>query len=114
MKFAKTHEWVKKDGDIFLVGISDFAQKQLGDIVFVDFPEVGDNIDQDDSLGELESSKAVSELNMPFTGEVIELNEELEDSPELINSDPHKTWIVKIRAENPEDFNTLSDKEETP
>ncbi|QEN03509.1 glycine cleavage system protein GcvH [Thiospirochaeta perfilievii] len=107
LKYAISHEWIKKEGDIFIVGISDFAQNQLGDIVYVDFPEVGDKIEKDGALGELESSKAVSEINMPFDGEVIEINPLLEDNPELINSDPYNSWIVKIEAENPNDFDDL-------
>lgn len=107
LKFAKSHEWIKKDGDIFIVGISDFAQNQLGDIVYVEFPEVGDKIDKNEAVGELESSKAVSELNMPFDGEIIEINLALEDSPELINSDPYGAWIIKIRANSQEDYNSL-------
>lgn len=107
IKYAKSHEWVKKDGDIYLVGISDFAQSQLGDIVYVDLPDIGDNIDIGDTLAELESSKAVSEINMPFNGEVLEVNEALEDAPELINSTPYDTWIVKIKAEDDSGYNKL-------
>lgn len=107
LKYAKTHEWVKKDGGIFLVGISDFAQSELGDIVYVDFPSVGDTISEGDALGELESSKAVSEINMPFDGEILEVNQELEDSPELINKDPYAAWIVKVKANIPEDYESL-------
>ena len=107
LKFAKSHEWIKKEGEVFSLGISDFAQNQLGDIVYVEFPEVGDKIDKDEAVGELESSKAVSELNMPFDGEIIEINPLLEDSPELINSDPYGAWIVKIKANNQDDYNSL-------
>lgn len=107
IKYAKSHEWVKKDGDIYLVGISDFAQSQLGDIVYVDLPDVGDKIDRDDTLAELESSKAVSEMNMPFDGEVLEVNNTLDDEPELINSAPYDTWIVKIKAGDDSGYNNL-------
>ncbi len=107
LKYAKSHEWIKKEGDLFVIGISDFAQNQLGDIVYVDFPEVGDSIEEGEALGELESSKAVSEISMPFSGVVTEINEELEDSPELINSDPYGSWVVKIKANNQDDYNSL-------
>lgn len=107
LRYAKSHEWVKKDGDIYSVGISDYAQEQLGDIVYVELPEVGDIIKKDDTLGELESSKAVSEINMPFNGEVIAINEDLDDSPEDINSDPYGTWIVKIKSDNESGYNNL-------
>ncbi len=100
LKYTKSNEWVKKEGELFLVGISDFAQEQLGDIVFVDFPELGDCKEQGETLGELESSKAVSEFFMPFGGEVVEVNEELADSPELLNSAPYESWLVKIRTDN--------------
>ena len=107
LKFAKSHEWIKKEGDVFSLGISDFAQNQLGDIVYIDFPEIGDTIRQNEAVGELESSKAVSELNMPFDGEVIGTNPVLEDNPELLNSDPYGSWIIKIKADNPGDYNEL-------
>ncbi len=109
LKYTMSHEWVKKEGEFYLIGISDYAQNQLGDIVYVDFPDVEDVIAAGDALGELESSKAVSEFNMPLSGEVIEINEKLEDSPESINSDPYGSWIVKIKADNPEDFDLLLD-----
>ncbi len=111
IRFAKSHEWVKKDGEQFLLGISEYAQDQLGDIVFVDFPEVGDHLDAQETLGELESSKAVSEINIPFSGEITEINQELEDSPESINTDPYGSWIVKFKADNPEDFNNLKEQD---
>lgn len=109
LKYTESFEWVKEDGNLFLVGISDFAQDQLGDIVYVDLPEVGSTIESGEILGELESSKAVSEINMPFKAEVIEVNGDLEDSPELINNDPYGTWIVKIKASNRNDFDRLLD-----
>lgn len=112
LKYAKTHEWVKRDGDNFLLGISDYAQSQLGDIVYVDFPDLDDEIDAGDACGELESSKAVSEINMPFNGTVIEINEVLEDEPELINEKPYETWILKIKATNSEDYNNLMSAKE--
>ena len=107
LKYTESHEWVRQDGDLFVVGISDFAQNQLGDIVYVELPDTGENIKKGEAIGELESSKAVSEINMPFSGEIIDINEELDDAPELINSNPFDSWIVKFMADNPEDFNTL-------
>lgn len=112
LKYAKSHEWVKKEGEFYSVGISDFAQEQLGDIVYVDLPEVGDSVDKGDTLGELESSKAVSDINMPLTGEIIEINNILKDVPELINSDPYAAWIVKIRASNSDDYKELLNSRE--
>lgn len=109
LRYTETHEWVKKDGNNFLVGISDFAQKELGDIVYIDFPGIGDSIDGGGVLGELESSKAVSEFNMPFAGHVLEVNKDLEDSPEMINKDPYGSWIVKISADDPDDYDNLMD-----
>ncbi|MBN2617079.1 MAG: glycine cleavage system protein GcvH [Spirochaetales bacterium] len=112
LMYAKTHEWVKKDGDVYIVGISDFAQSQLGDIVYVDLPGVGTKLESGDSFGELESSKAVSEINMPFSGEIIAVNNELTDSPELINSEPYSSWIIKIKADSEDDFNKLLNSDE--
>lgn len=112
LRYSKTHEWIKKVDDYYLIGITDFAQDQLGDIVYVDFPEVGSVIDANEPLGELESSKAVSEINMPVTGKVIEINEMLDESPESINSDPYGSWIVKIEASDNSDYESLLDSKE--
>lgn len=112
LRYAESFEWIKKDGDVFLVGISDYAQNQLGDIVYVDFPDIGDEIKRGETLGEVESSKAVSEINMPFNGVVLEINEELDDSPELINSDPYESWIVKIKAVDTADYEKLMNSDE--
>ncbi len=112
LMYAETHEWIKKDGDLFLVGISDYAQEQLGDIVYVDFPEIGKVINIGEQCGELESSKAVSEINMPFKGTIVEVNTELEETPELINESPYDAWIIKIRAENSSDYNNLLNSRE--
>lgn len=112
LRYTKSHEWVKKEGDLYLVGITDYAQDQLGDIVYVDFPEIGDEIEAGDALSEIESSKAVSEINMPISGEVIELNENLEDAPERLNSDPYGSWIVKIKVNNSDDYLSLLDSEQ--
>ena len=87
--YAKTHEWLKVEGDVALIGITDYAQDSLGDVVFVDLPSVGDSFDKEDSFGAVESVKAASDLMMPVGGEVIEVNEELNDAPELLNEDPY-------------------------
>jgi glycine cleavage system H protein len=97
LHYTKDHEWVRVDGDTAIVGISDYAQDQLGDIVFVEMPEVGDEFSQGEEFGTLESVKAVSEIYLPLSGEIIEVNESLDDSPELVNQDPYINWIVRIR-----------------
>jgi glycine cleavage system H protein len=98
LKYTKEHEWVKIDGDIALVGITDYAQGELGDIVFVELPSVGDNIKAGDSFGTIEAVKAVSEIFAPISGEVAEVNELLEDDPMVINGDPYGNgWMIKIK-----------------
>ncbi|NJE02257.1 glycine cleavage system protein GcvH [Thermococcus sp. JdF3] len=99
--YTKDHEWVQvlDDGTV-LVGISDYAQKELGDLAYVELPETGSELNKGDVLCELESVKAVSEVYAPVSGEVVEVNEELEDSPELINEDPYENWIVKLKPGN--------------
>lgn len=110
LKYTKDHEWAKVDGDAVLVGITDYAQDQLGDIVFVEMPEAGDSFQAGDEFGTLESVKAVSELYLPIGGEIVEVNEDLDDSPELINQDPYKGWIVKVKPENMAEMDTLLDR----
>ncbi len=110
-KYTAEHEWVKKDGDTLQIGITDYAQDQLGDIVFVEFPEVGDSFDKDETFGTLESVKAVSDLFLPVGGEIVEINEALEDEPELLNSDPNGAWIVKIKPSDASEFDSLMSKE---
>lgn len=105
--YTKEHEWAKMDGDVVVVGITDYAQDQLGDIVFVEMPEVGDSFSGGDEFGTLESVKAVSELYIPISGEITAVNEELEDSPELINQDPYTGWIVKVKPENNSELENL-------
>ncbi|WP_188203160.1 glycine cleavage system protein GcvH [Thermococcus camini] len=99
--YTKDHEWVQvlEDGTV-LIGISDYAQKELGDLAYVELPEVGKELNKGDVLCELESVKAVSEVYAPVSGEVAEVNAELEDSPELINEDPYENWIVKLKPSN--------------
>ena len=96
LRYARTHEWVKMEGDTAVVGLSDYAQNELGDLVFVNLPEVGDQVDAGETFGDVESVKAVSDLNSPVTGTVTEVNEELLDAPELINSDPY--GVDKLRG----------------
>ena len=96
LKYTKDHEWLKMEGDIAVVGISDFAQDALGDVVFINLPEVGDTVTAGESFGDVESVKAVSDVNSPVTGVVVAINEELVDSPENLNSDPYGSWIIKV------------------
>lgn len=96
LKYTKDHEWLKMEGDIAVVGITDFAQDALGDVVFINLPEVGDTVTAGESFGDVESVKAVSDVNSPVTGVVLEINEELIDSPELLNEDPYGAWIIKV------------------
>ena len=96
LKYTKSHEWVKFVGGIAVVGISDFAQDALGDVVFVNLPQVGDEVTAGETFGDVESVKAVSDLICPVSGVVCEINEELDDSPENLNSDPYGAWIIKL------------------
>ncbi len=96
LKYTKDHEWIKMEGDIAVIGISDFAQDALGDVVFINLPEVGDEVTAGESFGDVESVKAVSDVNSPVTGVVVEINEELADAPETLNSDPYGAWIIKV------------------
>lgn len=99
LKYTKDHEWVKIEGDTATVGITDFAQSELGDIVFVEVDTVGEELDKEETFGSIEAVKTVSDLFMPVGGEVAEFNEELEDTPDIINKDPYgKGWIVKIKV----------------
>lgn len=108
-KYAESHEWVKVEGDIALVGISDYAQHALGNIVYVDLPEVGDEVSAGEEFGAVESVKAASDLYSPVSGEVVEVNEELEDTPEAINGDAFGTWIIKVKMSDPSELDSLLD-----
>lgn len=110
-KYADSHEWVKLDGNIATIGISDYAQHALGNIVYVDMPEVGDEVNQGDDFGAVESVKAASDLISPISGEVIEVNEELVDKPELINEDAFNNWIIKVKVSDPSELDKLLDAE---
>ncbi len=106
--FAESHEWIKIQGDMGTVGISDFAQKQLGDVVYVELPEVGAVFDFHQSFGVVESVKAVSDIYSPVSGEVVEVNSGLNDSPEFLNEDPHgKGWIMKIKVKDETELDKL-------
>jgi len=110
LKYAESDEWFRVDGDVVTIGISDYAQDQLNDIVYVEFKEVGDAIEAGDSFGEVESVKAASELYSVIAGEIIEVNEDLEDSPETVNADPYgKGWMVKIQASDLSGLDSLMD-----
>ena len=106
--FTKDHEWVKLDGDTATVGITDFAQKQLGDVVYVELPAVGTGLDVHQTVGVVESVKAVSDIYSPVSGEVTAVNEGLNDSPEIVNQDPHgKGWIIRLKIKNKSDLEKL-------
>ena len=109
LKYTKDHEWIRISGDTAEIGITDFAQKQLGDVVYVDLPDAGRRITAGDSFGSIESVKAVSELYAPMSGEVVEVNANLKDRPEAVNKDPHGTWMIKVRLSNPGDASALLD-----
>ena len=106
--YLETHEWIRVEGDEGVVGISDYAQSELNDVVYVELPEVGDTLEKGDEFGSVESVKAASELYMPVGGQVIAINDELEDSPELVNEDAFgKGWMVRIRLTDPDEVQDL-------
>lgn len=110
LKYSKEHEWVLVEGNVATVGITAFAQEQLGDVVFVELPAVGDKVVKDEAMGVVESVKAVSDIYAPVSGTVLEVNDDLPDSPELINGDPYGDgWIVKIEMADPTDVDDLLD-----
>lgn len=112
LKYAKSDEWISVDGDSGTIGISDFAQNSLSDIVYVELPDVGASIAQGENFGSIESVKAASDLYMPVSGEIIEVNEGLADTPELVNSDPYgKAWLIKIKIKDPGELSKLMDAE---
>ena len=108
-KYTKDHEWVILTGETGKVGITDYAQQQLGDVVYVELPEVGAKVKQGQSFGTIESVKAVSELYSPVTGEIVEVNAALKDKPESVNANPHEAWMVVIRMTNPSEAGGLLD-----
>ena len=112
LKYTKDHEWVKVDGDTATVGITDHAQSELGDIIFIEFPEINDLFERMEPFGTIEAVKTVADLFSPLNGKIIEINKELEDSPELVNSDPYgKGWIVKVSVDKLDQLNDLLSSE---
>ncbi len=112
LRYAEDHEWARSEGGNIRVGIDDYAQDQLGDIVYVDLPQVGDTFSIGEEFGSVESVKAVSELYLPVGGEVIEINTKLEDSPELVNGSPYDDgWMVLVKPDNPAELDALMDKD---
>lgn len=107
--YSETHEWVKVEGDVAVVGVTDFAQSEMGDITYVDMPEADDEVSKDEEFGALESVKASSDLVSPVSGTVIENNEALADAPELINQDPYENWIIKVKLSDPAELEGLMD-----
>lgn len=108
LKYTKDHEWVRVEGDIAVVGITDFAQHELGDIVYVEIETIGETLDQEEVFGSVEAVKTVSDLFMPVSGEILELNEALESDPELVNTDPYEAgWMVKVRLTVPSQVDSL-------
>jgi glycine cleavage system H protein len=109
-KYDEEHEWIRVEGDEGVIGISDYAQDQLSDVVYVELPEVGDTFDRGDILAVVESVKAASDVYMPITGEVLEVNDALEDSPELVNQDPYgEAWFVRVSIQDPTELDELMD-----
>jgi glycine cleavage system H protein len=109
-KYTKTHEWVRIDGDVATIGITDYAQGELGDITYIELPPVGSTLNQSDSLGVIESVKAASDIYSPISGEVVEDNESVESTPELVNSSPYEdAWLVKLRVTDESQLSGLMD-----
>ncbi|MDE6022715.1 MAG: glycine cleavage system protein GcvH [Muribaculaceae bacterium] len=111
LRYAESHEWVSLEGDIATVGITDYAQHALGDIVYVDMPEEGDEVTAGEEFGAVESVKAASDLYSPVSGEVVEINSALEDEPGLINQDAFANWIMKVKVSDPSEIDALLDAE---
>lgn len=112
LKYTNEHEWIRVEGDIAYVGITDYAQEQLGDIVFVDIPTVGETLEANETFGTIEVVKTISDLFLPVVGEVMEQNENLEENPELVNKDPYgEGWLIKIKPANLSDVDDLLDAE---
>lgn len=110
LKYTKDHEWVKLEGTTAIIGITDFAQSELGDIVYVEVETLDESLDQDEVFGTVEAVKTVSDLFLPMSGKIIELNEELDQEPELVNSDPYgKGWMIKVEVSDPSQYDGLLD-----
>ncbi len=112
IRYAEDHEWAKSQGDVLRVGISDYAQDQLGDIVFVELPQAGDRLKKGDEFGTVESVKAVSELFMPVSGEITAVNDALEDAPELVNTAPYSDgWMIDVKPDDPSELDAMMDRD---
>ena len=111
LKYSETHEWVKIEGDIAIIGVTDYAQKEMGDITYVDMPDVEEIVEKEEEFGALESVKASSDLFSPVSGTVVERNDALEDAPELVNEDPYGNWIIKVQLRDPAELDALMDAE---
>lgn len=109
--YSESHEWVKVEGDVATIGVSDFAQSEMGDITYVDIPEEGDELSQGEDFGALESVKASSELYSPVSGKVVDVNTALEDDPALVNEDPYANWIIKVELSDKAELESLMDAE---
>ncbi len=109
--YTKEHEWIKIEGNVGVVGIADYAQEHLGDIVYVDLPEAGDEISKGDAFSSVESVKAATDVYLPMSGKIIEVNEALDDEPELLNKDAYANWIVKIELSDPSEASELMNDE---
>ena len=113
LRYSKDHEWVLVDGDVASIGITDYAQHSLGDVVYVDMPRVGDKLASHESFGSVESVKAVSEIFTPVAGEIVEVNDGLNDTPEKVNNDPYgEAWFIKVKMDNPGDADAMLSGEE--
>jgi len=113
LKYTKDHEWLRVEGNEAYIGITDFAQGELGDIVFIDINTLGETLSQEEVFGSIEAVKTVSDLFLPVTGEILEFNEELESSPESVNNDPYgQGWIVKVKISNPDELQSLLSADE--
>ncbi len=109
IKYSESHEWVKVEGNIAVIGVSDFAQKEMGDITYVDMPEVDDEVTAGEEFGAVESVKAASDLISPVSGTVVEVNEALEDEPDLVNKDAFENWIIKVELSDASEVDNLMD-----
>jgi len=113
LRYSKEHEWARQEGEFVWVGISDYAQSELGDVVYIDLPAVGDHFKQNDIFGSIEAVKAASDLYCPVAGEIVEVNNDITDSPETINKDPYNDgWMIKLKIDDLEEFNNLMDASE--
>ncbi len=113
IKYTEDHEWAKLDGDIITIGITDFAQSELGDIIFVEFPDLNIDVEPRDSIGTLEAVKTVADIYSPLKGKIIEINDQLEDNPEYINENPYDSgWIIKLKIDNIDEYKSLLSNKE--